>query len=666
MDIVSLITLFSVPQVALMGVLIYLSQLEDELNNKKNNDGIKHSQSAPCLSSLTELKSPLTMPITMQPTYNPFNFGVPSRQEILDAINKLKTTELNIKEDTKIEPFLQEIQQKRFVLDERNQDFLKSPMRKLVKLEADNIKDGLAQAAMKRRYQSPMRNCAMMHETTFVWYRILKHNEDQVRDSCPLRKINSTELNAAKSALKRNVSILIGDNSYNCNSFSLSRPLDWQKLKIELINFTYTYCYRSHMRAYHITTKFNQSPNHKLATDITFKKELNQLLRYNHYKQCNRFVFKILILPNIHEQYKIVMSQKFRNLLNNSLFLAKLIHFEHKERLIRFNSSPLHKLSINKNFLYELKIFYLDRKTTRFNFMISPMREVAIKNRTKLKFAYLTRRDQYELYETSPFSSWTVKNYYNIIHKSMIFNKRRIIETQNINQLAPVTNEIKLIKHDNMIGHLVKSNLPLIVLNDNNTSQLVITFENQADAHHFKNTYKLSDFTQQTIFYNKDKLMTECSHMYPSSITVKDIISSVKSLKYLLNACETYHNVSLKVRSHMTKTHPIIIENNGKINRLASIRLIRRDQGLFTSKMYNNCVNVCHTFNKKHTSLEFKQGFLDNWLSKDMVIFVKCPANSINSSEFYNMITDLIRHCNMVNNVIFASLNIELEWINEL
>jgi hypothetical protein len=374
----------------------------------------------------------------------------------------------------------------------------------------------------------------------------------------------------------------------------------------------------------------NHSLMYKLVKSQEFRSEYICTIYEMLLKESYFDYYRSKVLPLIRPQHNIILSTRFRKLLHDSLCLPIMFNFNRADRFDLLNQSPLRRF-IQEN-AADIKEKYIVRK---YKINIGSLRKSPLRNFIMTNKQLLTcARDQ--IYSNLTNSV----NEKSLMKDFVLLNKKEIIKTAKLFSLKKQYRQF--------------SEIPLLKLLPNHNTTISIEFKSQELAEKFLEDLNIKDFSQGAdIHYDHE------TTKYNIYTIINDMRSQSCILNTFLSLREMCPDSNIKVTTLLDKVR-YNKKLHGDMKQVATLKIIRRDQKKFTNRNYKKCLQAINKFNRKHTLLTFKTGFLDSWFSDTMVIEVECDTQV---DKFRQKMSDLILELNMIKDLIFASLNVEAKWL---
>jgi len=544
--------------------------------------------------------------------------------------------------------------------------------------------------------------------------RLVRKNAIRKRKSVPF---TITDLKSVISDLKQ-VHILVPKDSSTYNTHSpMSNYIKNKLLPTYLITYPYqSFTTLSYKLKNKVSTRvapldmINYSPMHNLCITREFIEHIMKGVKYYRSQRSYLWYMRSAIHPMINSQYNIIRSKPYRQLLNDSLLLAKLNHFMKKEQYIAQISSPMHKY-INDNgnsirFLAEARWKLYNK--INYNIRVSPMRNFIqlynIYNKLQLFISPLkkyTINNKYKilsykkiLNKNGKLNKWKIKasiiksplRHYTILNSNSIhcrYTEFVQCKYQRYKTLIPINSAIKqqyarnimkpicielLEKKDTFrnIQNYMENNIPFVHFTQTHATRVVVTFPIINQAHEFISASNLDDFNITTLCKSKDVKIEYCSSVLPYKIAQNRIITAVQSLKNMTNIVlgkNEKATVHVFTDNNCLSISPISL-NNTSSYRHAIIKFIKRDQGKFNNRTYNMCNKALNQYMKtSKIPMQFSLGFTNIWLGNELQIILSVPVAVISSKDFTHITSDIIIRMNIIKDVIYTSLNNEICWM---
>jgi len=663
------------PQFAAVGAFTYLLLLEEEAN---------------CLRNKIRRRKNKTF--------------VPTRDQLLESIinlndcthaSRLITTQPKPQDDNCLYTELKNRINERQVAQELADT---SGMRYLALMEYYNICRGTSGLYEMASRNSPM---SKLTQDAYFWSKSMAMYEYYANEPLPYTKNDIVnKINSLKHLVVTPIDVL-ETCSYNCNSPLMELNSDHtfiSALNKRFFAFKYRHYINANDKKY-----MKVSPMYQLASCSFFKNYLKNCQTYYRSRNAYNKYKTLFIHPFLQDQYNIVMSSKYRKLLNDSLLIPKLIHYVHKERIQEQDSSPMRKyISESGDTLMNLSNnHYFSRNVRKYTMMVSPMRYIALKrkgqiralstlktqrlrspirkysicNRRALTNACNIRSKKLYLRNTSQMSKFSLTNSDLISEKAIELTNRPEIYYRYSKQIGNLKNVTKELKDSyqswkqrlDTVRFCLDNNIPIVELLPGHMTRILVSFPASTQAAQFLSTSNLDDFSIVTTCKGKDIKVEECCSLFPRNVTQNSIINAAQSLKNMTNIImgeDERATVKVLTEANTMGVNPISLDTSSPY-RVATVKLMRRDQGQFNESTYKKCLDVMKRYMKKNkVAMKFESGFIDAWMSNELKITLSVPMKEIELKKFKQMVSDIILNFNMIKDVIFASLNVETCWLS--
>lgn len=685
---VAIITIFTIPHAVIIGTLCYTlgnevqksymenkSYISKSSNLKSSNDTIEESKCD------TKCRLPLT------------------EAELLTQISQLKdctnhkriiTTQPRPQQKDTVDPspMKTELQHKYSERNMRYQRMSNSPMRRCAIRESSQICRGTSGLYHSAAARSPMH--MMQNSSTFLWelwnmifrleiksmrwmFDCLKSPMFQLCDEPGFKQ----EILQVRKFLRKTSRLMSYHSSSSFNSLSPMRHYlkDVKNAASTLVNRAYIYQYNALLHRVP-----GNSPMHRLCKDQDFKDDLQSaglwldvIIKSRRY---HRSYFHVCVEPLLEHQYRIIMPRRIRDIMSDSLLLVKIISYNRMAEQRRQSESPMRNYCRKTNLCQNIRAVINDKRQREHRLMTSPQRMLTLKNRNQIQLAVKRMNRK----TNSPMRMCIVKSKAELLAKVNEHHKNYIDSHDDAGSRSGIDREAyAAVMHElldvypefsrkiNLNNYCIEKGIPRVRLLPRHLSYSEIIFPRPEQASEFLTACNLEDYEIEKLFLSPEIQVEKCYNMFPHSLTKIDIINAAESLKNMSNTVLNDEQSFAHVRVFTDLNKIEVLPSGYPINSTAKearIKMIRRDYCRFTLDQLKKCRSVVEKHMKRYPGVNFEFGFLDSWLSKDMIVQLRYIPGPNDDVNIHNLASDLIISLNMVKNIIFASLRTTMCWVD--